>query len=310
MKDTAKSPLTVPSTKANTRWGPDRRQAFIDFRLQWEGRINRSDITSFFGISVPQASLDIASYTEQAPHNLAYDRSSRVYQATTDFRPLYEATHPQQYLNELLAATGGSFEPEASFIGWLPPTGCIPQPGRTVTADTLSALLKAMKEAKGLKVVYQSMSKPEPSSRTISPHAFAYDGFRWHVRAFCHKREEFLDFVLGRILEVQGFESARCTANEDREWFTELTLVLAPHPELSAGQRRVIELDYGMNDGEVALRCRQALLFYTLKRLGLDKLRLDQPEAQQIVLKNEAELASFLVGTKISIEQTCTSTSV
>jgi predicted DNA-binding transcriptional regulator YafY len=158
----------------------------------------------------------------------------------------------------------------------------------------LCALLKAIREASGLKVVYQSMSRLEPGARTISPHAFAHDGFRWHVRAFCHSREEFRDFVLGRILEVQGIEPAGRPAGEDNEWNTVLPLILGPNPELSAGKRRAIELDYGMSDGETELQCRQALLFYTLKRLGLSQRGTQPPETQQIVLKNEADLASFL----------------
>jgi hypothetical protein len=45
-------------------WGQERRLEFIDFRLLWEGRLNRADITTFFRISVPQASLDLAKYQE------------------------------------------------------------------------------------------------------------------------------------------------------------------------------------------------------------------------------------------------------
>ncbi|OIN69518.1 transcriptional regulator [Ralstonia solanacearum] len=289
---------TTPSpAKVNARWGQDRRLAFIDFRLRWDGRINRSDLTDFFGISVPQASLDISRYMELAPQNLQYDRSSRVYLATADFHPLHAGTQPERYLNELLAATEGVLEPEDSFIGWRPPAGGVPRPGRTVAADTLAALLRAMREASGLKVVYQSMSRPDPSLRTIAPHAFAYDGFRWHVRAFCHSRKDFRDFVLGRILEVQGTEPAGALAGEDAAWNTILTLVISPNPNLSPGGQRAIELDYGMSNGEVELKCRQALLFYTLKRLGLDHRSDVQPEVQQIVLKNHADLAPYLART-------------
>lgn len=52
------------------RWGIERRLEFIDFRLFWEGRINRSDLTDQFGISTPQASADLARYQEMAPSNL------------------------------------------------------------------------------------------------------------------------------------------------------------------------------------------------------------------------------------------------
>jgi hypothetical protein len=296
MTDTTKD-ISAEQTpaKANARWGQDRRLAFVDFRLRWDGRINRSDLTDFFGISVPQASLDIARYTELAPQNLAYDRSSRVYQITESFHPLYTENQPQRYLNELLASETGVLEAGASFIGWRPPVDSVPQPGRVVEADTLAALLKAIREGSGLKVVYQSMSRPEPSARTISPHALAYDGFRWHVRAFCYSRKEFRDFVLGRILDVLGTETTCKPATEDVQWNTILTLIIAPHPMLSKEKRRVIELDYGMQDGAVELKCRQALLFYTLRRLGLSDHDAQPPETQQIVLKNRAELAPFLL---------------
>ncbi len=54
-------------------------------RLRWERRINRMDLTEHFGISIPQASLDIAKYTELAPNNLIYDRSSKTYTAAPSF---------------------------------------------------------------------------------------------------------------------------------------------------------------------------------------------------------------------------------
>jgi len=288
--------LTEPApTKVNAKWGQDRRLAFIDFRLRWDGRINRSDLTDYFSISVPQASLDIARYIELAPQNLSYDRSSRVYLATKAFLPLSPESQPQRYLNDLLASTTGVIEPEASYIGWRPSVDSVPKPGREVQAETLAALLKAIREERGLRVVYQSMSRPEPFARVISPHAMAYDGFRWHVRAFCHSRSKFLDFVLGRIVEVANMEEVGEVVSQDIEWQTMLTLILAPHPDLSAGKRRAIELDYGMTNGEGKLNCRLALLSYTLKRLGLNGPLSNSPEAQQIVLKNRAELESFLL---------------
>lgn len=292
-KDPQDITANVPSI-ANTRSGQDRRLAFIDFRLRWEGRINRSNLTDFFGISVPQASLDIARYRELMPQNLEYNQSLRVYLATGNFNPLYPETQPDHYLNELLAATEGTGQPDTSFIGWKPPVDSVPRPGRTVAATTLVTLLMAIKEVKGLKVSYQSMSGPAPSHRTISPHALAYDGFRWHVRAFCHTRQDFRDFVLGRILEVEDMQPAGAPASDDVSWNTFLTLVLAPNPNLSPGRKHAIELDYGMNNGEVQLTCRQALLFYTLRSLGLDQQVDARAEAQQIVLKNQEEIAPFL----------------
>lgn len=294
MKNTTVEKSEQVLTKGVSRWGQDKRLEFIDFRLRWEGRFNRSSLTDFFGISVPQASLDIARYLELAPQNLAYDRSSRVYQITNTFQPMSRESEPQRYLNELLATANGVIASEASFIGWRPPVAYVPKPERGVDADTLAALLKAIREGKGVKFAYQSMSSPDPKSRIVSPHALAHDGFRWHVRAFCHSHLDFRDFVLGRILAVEGFEPAGNVASEDLEWNTVLKLILAPHPGLADGKRRVVELDYGMKEGEVTLECRQALLFYTLRRLGLNNPMATSPEAQQIVLKNRNELSHLL----------------
>lgn len=290
MEEANKKVIAADSPKSTARWGQDRRLAFIDFRLRWEGRINRADLTSYFGISVPQASLDIARYTELAPQNLAYDRSSRVYLVTPDFCPLSLETRSEKYLNELLAVETGVLAQESSYIGLRPVTGSVPHLGRAVDSRTLSALLEAMRNASGLRVLYQSMSKPEPSERIISPHAFGYDGFRWHVRAFCHTRNEYLDFVMGRILVNLGLEPNFTTVGEDIDWNTLVSLEIAPNPKLAPTAQRAIELDYGMSNGRLELTCRRALLFYTLKRLGLNQPDVDA-ELQHIILLNNDAIA-------------------
>ena len=290
--------LAMSPVKPNVRWGQDRRLAFIDFRLQWDGRINRSDLTQFFGISVPQASLDLARYQEQAPQNLTYDRRSRAYLVADGFHPIYAESHPKRYLDELLASETGVLEKSASFIGWRPPIGFPPQPGRAVEAGTLAVLLKAIKEGSSLKILYQSMSQLEPSERVISPHALGNDGFRWHARAYCHTRQKYLDFVLGRVLRVRKAETPSIPTDDDTQWHTILALVITPNPGLDETKRRVIELDYGMEDGEATLACRHALLYYTLRRLGLDNEKARPPEQQQITLKNRKELTPFLQGSQ------------
>ena len=53
------------------RWGVEQRLEFIEFRLFWEGGVNRSDITRYFGVSVPQASKDLSQYQAIAPDNIS-----------------------------------------------------------------------------------------------------------------------------------------------------------------------------------------------------------------------------------------------
>jgi hypothetical protein len=273
------------------RWSQERRIEFIDFRLRWDGRLNRADLTDFFGISVPQASLDIARYSELAPANMEYDRSSRVYLAGRRFQALFSSSSPQHFLDELLASASGALHDGRSLLGYRPSVAVLPRLNRSVSLDVVVALQRAMREKTGLRVLYQSLTRTEPSERTLSPHALAHDGHRWHVRAFCHLRESFRDFVIGRILEVKGPALAAPAGLHDEAWHTTIKLVLAPHPKLPIAHRRAVALDYGMVNGTVALECRQAFLFYVLRHLRLDTPRADtKPEEQQVVLKNRREI--------------------
>lgn len=50
------------------RWGVEKRLEFIEFRLFWEGGINRADIMEQFGVSVPQASKDLSRFEPVGDH--------------------------------------------------------------------------------------------------------------------------------------------------------------------------------------------------------------------------------------------------
>ena len=61
------------------RWAPEQRLEFIEFRLFWDGAVNRSDLMDRFGISEPQASKDLAAYRDLAANNIEYDSSKKRY---------------------------------------------------------------------------------------------------------------------------------------------------------------------------------------------------------------------------------------
>ena len=64
--------------KSELRWGVERRLEFIEFRLFWEGHVNRGDLTDAFSVSVNQASTDLNRYLGMAPDNMFYDKSARA----------------------------------------------------------------------------------------------------------------------------------------------------------------------------------------------------------------------------------------
>ncbi len=253
----------------SNRWSQEQRLEFIDFRLYWEGRINRIDLISFFGISVPQASLDLAKYIQAAPENIIYDKKQKVYLATAHFKPVLITPNAYDYLNGLKGVLGGFLQKESLFSGWHPPVDSVSTPYRAISASVLKTVLDAIHYQRTLNIEYQSLKEPNPVTRMISPHAIACDGQRWHIRAYCHLRQQFRDFLFARILhtEVQG--ESEINAAADEAWTTILTVELAPHPKLSPSQKQVIERDYAMENERLNLPTRLALLRYTLKHLGL-----------------------------------------
>ena len=272
-------------------WGVERRYEFIEFRLFWQGRINRGDLMDAFGVSTQQASLDLNAYIEQAKRNLVYDKSLRTYLRGKLFKPKYLKPDAEEYFAQLRAVEQGLVSAEQSWISFFPSFGATPTPARGVAPETLRDVLAAIREPAALQVTYQSISRPEPSARWIEPHALAFDGFRWHARAFCQNDKVFKDFLLSRIVEVGGQGPITAQPSAYEAWHTEVVLEIGPHPDLSDNQRRAIEMDYGMEDGRAEIHVRQALLFYTLKRLGLDTdPAARRPQDQQIILFNRAHI--------------------
>lgn len=290
---------TVGDKKGSAiRWGVERRMEFIEFRLFWEGRINRADLTSFFGISVPQASADFAQYQTLAPNNIQYDTSAKQYVAGKLFKPVFLSPDSESYLRQLLAIAQGLIDKENSFAGWLPNFDVVPALERLVEPHTLFRVLSVIRNKHNLNVQYQSMTNPEPGWRWISPHALGFDGFRWHIRAYCHTRQEFRDFLFSRILSIGEENPSEIDASNDRLWREYVTLRIGANPRLEENQRRVIELDYGMENGERVIRVRGAHFFYLCRRLGFKEEKKQEkteaPEIQHIVPLNWEEVNTLI----------------
>lgn len=279
------------------RWGVEQRLEFIEFRLFWEGGINRADITGFFGVSVPQASKDLTQYQELAPENVRYDRSQKRYFATDSFKPRFLKPDADRYLAQLTFAVDPILHGERTWLASLPSVDTMPVPHRRVDVPVLRTILAAVRDATSVEVLYQSMNelRPAPIWRRITPHAFGSDGFRWHVRAFCHIDRKFKDFLISRCLEARAADQPGARPEDDKHWNEFFEVTLSPNPNIGENQRRVIAQDYGMRDDSVAIPVRRALLYYFRKRLRLDVADiLDDPHETPVVVTNRAEFDAAL----------------
>jgi len=282
-------------TGGKLRHGVEVRFEFIEFRAYWHGRLNRSDLIDRFGVSQTQASQDLKAYQELAPDNLSYDGVEKTYRCARRFKPAFLDLSAESYLTPLLAIGMGTLEPASSWLRTIPPFHISPAPARVIRPEILRAINLALEQAQAIEVQYQSMNKPQPTWRWIEPHAYAFEGFRWHVRAFCHQDGIFKDFLLSRILSTRDGDqprSATSSGAQDVDWHSNVTLMIAPHPGLSEGQKQAIRLDYGMDaQGQAEITVQKSMLYYALRRLGLDTdPSARKPQDQQIILLNRDDV--------------------
>lgn len=61
------------------RWAQKQRAEFIANHLRKHGAINRRDLIGKFGISTPQASIDLRNYMAANPTAVRYDLTRKAY---------------------------------------------------------------------------------------------------------------------------------------------------------------------------------------------------------------------------------------
>ncbi len=266
-------------------WSALQRLQFIEFRLLWEGHVNRSDLMEAFSISVPQSTIDFREYMDRAPGNMDYNKRRRQYLPTATFKPIFISDSAEGYLSQLVAmGVSGKEQSHPGFIGATPPFDILPSPDRRVDRETLQQLLRAIRENISLEIHYQSLTSQSPGWRRVSPHALASDGLRWHIRAYCHIKDQFRDFVLGRIMGIRDEQPSEVLGNADAAWNEIVEITISPNPALTIDQQKIIERDYAMRSGKTIIPVRRALLFYLELRLGIDDGKEKTPAAQQVVI--------------------------
>lgn len=289
--------MTASTNLKDIKWGVERRLEFIEFRLFWEGGVNRSDIMEQFGVSVPQASKDLSLYQNQAADNIYYDRSQKRYLTSEKFDPKFIELDAKEYLRQLNSATTQSNGMRADWVSHTSYADRLPIPQRHIDPNILRVVLEAIRTNRSVSILYQSTSseRPDPEWRRVSPHAFASDGLRWHTRAFCHQTKKFKDFILSRCMGAKELEEAIATQSDDIFWGLYFNVILQTNPKLSEDQRRVIALDFEMSNNQVKVPVRYAFLYYFSKRLRIDVAeQFDNPREVPVIVKNRESFEKAL----------------
>jgi hypothetical protein len=262
-----------------------QRFDFISNISYWEGRVNTSHLVKKFKLSRQASSGILKQYREKYPAYLTYNQSSKAFIATPYFTKTFSQRNKQNtFLSYLRAVSiditdlqndAGSFVYE------------VEAPLRHISPEQVRPILRAIRENKAIDIGYISLSSPDYIDRIIEPHALIFDGLRWHVRAFCHKNQDFRDFNLSRFNGKAEFEgNASQSADKDEKWQNYIELTFEPDHRFNEKQKQVIINDYQMKNGRKSITTRIAMLNYLLKKLHLDSYQ-STPEAQQIVLTSD-----------------------
>lgn len=278
-----------------------RRFEFIEWKAFWDGGVRRESLENAFGISTPQASVDLRHYQEAAPRNLEYDKQAKAYVAASRFAAKLLNVSADRLLLQLRAHLMGALRKEDLWFTALPAVDAVPDIVRTVDPEKLRAILAAIRQRRQIAIEYQSLTNSR--WREIAPHALAFDGHRWHLRALCCENDDFRDFVITRIGQLGEAKPADFDPAADHEWNRTIELRLIPHPGLTPSQRQAIECDYGMEAGLRIITIRLALTFYFIKRLNLDlEPTLGSgalsPQRLQIQLENYQEVKTAIEAAK------------
>ena len=252
--------------------GLRRRYEFIEFQLMWEGTVGRKLLQEKFEISPQQATLDLTAYLDMAPLNMTYDTRQRTYVAAKNFRPVLIKGDASEYLLHLEMFHHGYREADEIWPAHIPDFDAVTVASRKIEPKVLKTVLQAIRDRKCVEVMYVSLSSESETPRQLYPHAIACDGHRWHMRAFDSHNTRYSDFVLSRVETIKTVECERTEMPQDDTWSTYVTICLQPDPDMAERRRKRLEIEYDMENGELVVKVRKAMLFYYLRSYGFNPL--------------------------------------
>lgn len=243
--------------------------------LYWEGEIDNQRIRELLGVQPVWASKLMAELVKRVGKHATKETSRSPLRLTPRALEKSKNRALDDYLRIVKAQCAGEKVVEDARLDL-----------SVVAPNVFVAIMQAIKNKNGLSIVYHSMNDPKGSERQIFPHALVRAPRRWHVRAWCAKRQEFRDFTLGRISSIVKFdEVAPYTRANDKEWNDTVSFYVTAHPSLSPEQQAIIAAEYYPGASARRLVVRKCLAGYIIQdlRLATDINKQTPPEYQLFV---------------------------
>ncbi len=262
---------------------PDRlieRFAYIETELFWGDGLTAGQLARTFNITRQMAQKIIDKYREQHPAHMRYDASRKRHEATDSFEPAFIRPSPLAFLDYLRGqALVGLYRDEQDWSEL-----AVTDVDRLLRPDlplnTIRMVLAALRRQKSVVIDYRKkdLELGSISVRVISPNHIVFAEGRYHIRAYCHLKRRYLDFVLSRIAYAEASSDDWVPTTYDKEWNEFTVLKLQPNPSLPVSVQAAIFRGFEKGEyGTRTIKCRQALLYYVSRKLLAEDPKYGMP---------------------------------
>lgn len=259
----------MPNLTNEENWAARERLRRVEFLLWWRGWIGRQDLVEVFGISPAQASGDLQRYAGINAGAMIYQTSRKRYEAVEGMMCVLHEPAFEEAVRVFLGGNGGraGWSDEAISEARL---AVIALPKRRIDVGIARRILMALLEKRSVRVRYVSVNSATDEWRELVPGGLGWDGRRWHLRAWCMTRQDWRDFVLGRMVAVEWPGAVSGELPDDTDWLTFDTVKLRINPELSGEQREALRMDYDLAGETLEIRVRRSMAPYLLAGMFID----------------------------------------
>lgn len=242
--------------------------AFIETKLYWEDGFTAGDLADAYDLTRQTVQTLLNSYRQQYPNQMQYDGNKKRHIATAQFEPHYISKRTSDFLDYLR-----SQELRAHYLeerDW--DTIAITDVDRllrpALTRMLIQPVLTALRYQRTLLIDYRARTASQIKVRIISPNHLVFSDNRYHLRAYCHKKQEYLDFVLSRIIHAEFADAEWVSSDGDTPWQKILTLVFRPNQELPDHVKETLLRGHvGREQGVWEVTCREALAYYVRRNI-------------------------------------------
>jgi hypothetical protein len=252
------------------------RFAYIETQLLWGDGLAANDLAKTFNLTRQTAQAAIDAYRLQYPGQMRYDKSLKRHIAEGDFEPHYVRGDAATFLDYLRGQNLRAHYLEES--DWseieLTDTDRLLRP--KLPRHVVQPILAALRHHQTLLIEYQPVMHDDIRIRVISPNHLIFANNRYHLHAYCHQRQKYLDFVLSRIVHVEQGDEEWVSSEGSREWNEYVILRFRPNRELPEEVQETLLRGHPNNEKRILeIRCRKNEAFYVKRKLlkAVDKHR-------------------------------------